>query len=532
MTATLVCTLLFLAPIVGSLLATNDAIPLPLLIGLGIGAVPYIAIVLYKRRFLEGSLAALVVLSTMGADVPILPGATDYPGHVIGDILLVYGAILALGTVLVWRQESFEHSLPTLSLAAFVGWSIVSALFGGGPKSTIALQYSMFMGLGLVVFVLVQHIIRTGYIEFCSLVAMMVVAVAGHTAVAVAQMFNQGAFGLHRLGEGADIVVATASFPFGDVAMGTFVSGFTAMSFNLANLLVLTIPILLVFVARAGRARPLISLWAVVSFGVVRATTTDAGRGGLLVAIVCLCSLLLYTYRRRAISIFRSQSDKWTGSALQIFPAILGPLVVLYPSSAAGESSARSDVTESSNAKPSANHSQEGTTPAKSAVEDPTAVEELLEWLTSSSVPLFDLSNIGIRLQQYLVGIELFVRNPLVGIGGMNYVLMAEQYGITPRPGERLPLPIHNIYVALLAETGLVGFLLYVGTLALVLVYGVRLLRTPATDRSLVAATVAGIVGTLAFGFWDILQLYSGTGFFPLWILAGAIVGEYSRVTH
>jgi O-antigen ligase len=318
----------------------------------------------------------------------------------------------------------------------------------------------------------------------------------------------------------------------GDIAFGTFVSGFTGMSFNLANLVVLAFPALIVLTYRLTETRWYLSFPVIVSFGVVRASSSDAGRGALILAVLAFAVLSGWAYRSEVRSIVRTRILHRASSVCCISAILAGLPLLFYPSSKSGDTSTTGirDATD-----PAGGSSAGGGGPSTGGpapVADVALANRLLEQITTVSVPFFDLSNLGVRLQQYLVGLVITARYPIFGLGGMNFVLVAERYGIDPRAGESLPLPIHNIYVTLLAETGIVGFLLYVGTLCLVLLYGFRLLQSTKTDRLLVAGVMAGLIGSLGFGFWDHLQLYHATGFFPLWILAGSLVGEYQRVAR
>lgn len=499
--------------------------PIPVLFGLAFVVGLYSTAVLLTREWIRGGLIALIVFALFGADVPLLASSNHFHGNIVGELLLIHGPIVALLAVVWWKRVNVRPvSFPTYTLGAFVLWSVVAALFGGGPNTGVALWFSFFAACGWVVFVLLQETVRKGWLRFQTVVSLVVIGVAGHTAVGVAQLVNQGGFGLTQLGEGGDFTIAVLTIPGApSIHMGTFVSGFTGMSFQLANLLVLTIPVLLVFVYRSRRTwqAALLGGWTVVSFVVVRATTTDAGRGGLVIALACQGLLVVYVFRPSiagAVRRVRIQSQQWSARSFSLLSPIVGMAAVMYPSSMSSSSSLKTDVViDGTQATMVGNQLRE------------RRLVWLSEYLRSSSIPLVDLSNLGVRIQQYVLGLELFLYRPLFGLGAMNYVLVAEQYGIVPPPGNTYPLPIHNVYITLLVETGIVGCLLYVGTFLLVGVYAFRLLSVPGSDRLLIIAVVSGIAGSLAFGFWDVLQLYYGSGFFPLWLLAGALVGEYRR---
>jgi O-antigen ligase len=97
----------------------------------------------------------------------------------------------------------------------------------------------------------------------------------------------------------------------------------------------------------------------------------------------------------------------------------------------------------------------------------------------------------------------VFASHPIVGIGGMNFVHIAEEYGLPVPDGYAHPRLIYNTYLALLTETGLLGFALYTGTIAVVGYYGWRLIRARSTGTLLVAGTLAGLLGIAAYSFWN-----------------------------
>jgi O-antigen ligase len=116
-------------------------------------------------------------------------------------------------------------------------------------------------------------------------------------------------------------------------------------------------------------------------------------------------------------------------------------------------------------------------------------------------------------------------QHPLFGIGGANFIYFSTMYGLSE------PYPLHSIYIALLAETGILGFVSYVIVVCSVLWYSWKLGLEASDNNLLYIGIFCGMIGYLAFGFWDVLQLIKITSLIPFWILAGAIVGEYVK-TH
>lgn len=75
------------------------------------------------------------------------------------------------------------------------------------------------------------------------------------------------------------------------------------------------------------------------------------------------------------------------------------------------------------------------------------------------------------RTSEMLTGLNMFVKNPLLGVGAGNYPNNYQEYtrelGLELRSGERDP---HSLYVQILAETGVFGGLAFVGFAVLLLV--------------------------------------------------------------
>jgi O-antigen ligase len=132
---------------------------------------------------------------------------------------------------------------------------------------------------------------------------------------------------------------------------------------------------------------------------------------------------------------------------------------------------------------------------------------------------------LGIRLRQYVVGINISLEHPIFGIGGANYPYVADRYGLPSTLGN-VPFPLHNIYIALLAETGFIGAFFYAIALGLVIVSGWRLYTNEYTSTPLAIGLLSSIVGYLAVAFWVVNVRF--VMILPFWLLMGALLGEYA----
>jgi O-antigen ligase len=516
----LISCLTFLTPILSII---TD---IPALIFVAIFGAGYCVIILLLRQLLVGALVGLIVASPFAANVPLASHTylATLPGH-LGPQLWLVQAPLLLSVILVILpnlRNILDGATRTEGLfAVFVGWTVLAAIFGATARLDTALYFSLLMAQAFISFVLLRYVVQQQILSFRTVLQVFVGTILAQCIVAVAQFFHGSSFGITTLGEGDSIPLSTLSFgPLGTFSTGTYVQGFSGMSFILASLIILTAPIIIsISVDRKDISR--ISLMGVVLVmtAVLRATASDAARGGLAVSIMLLIMGILYmaTIRDKSSAVgsrVNTSSIRNLKQSKSVLVSTLTAILILfYPSSTSGAES----VTTNVNAEPTTSSSQ-------SAAGQSTGrgVEKILETL---SIPYFDLTSLGVRFQQYFGGLDLMFQHPLFGIGGANFIYYSTMYGLSE------PYPVHNIYIALLAETGIPGFVSYVIVVCSVLWYSWKLGLGASDNNLLYIGIFCGIVGYLSFGFWDHLQLTRITSLIPFWILAGAIVGEYVK-TH
>jgi hypothetical protein len=517
----LVIGLTFITPVLSLVLDVS------VIVFVALTGIVYGVLALVMRRIVVGFFDGLIVTSTFAANVPL--ASHSYTANVVGHLgpelwlvnVPLVGMLVYLIVTIPEHDRILYLSRAEQVFGAFVIWSVLSAVFGRVVRLDVALYFSFMMFQALIAFIACRYVTQKDVFSFRMVVEVFVLVVCAQAAVGLAQIANGGSFGLSFLGEGPSAVVAMFSFGMlGELPAGTFVSGFTGMSFHLAALIVLITPSLLVLTLRAsGWQRWALVVMTLVLTAVLRATGTDAGRGGFIVALVTFVAALGILYRRGLIDFLVPNATRIRAFQRTVLPAALavlaGVIVLFYPSSESGVSSRLTDLNAGSG---SAASGTSGTT----SVSHHGIVESMLRDL---SIPFFDISSLGIRFQQFVIGLELFVQYPIFGIGGANFAYVATKYGLP------YPMPLHNTYIALLAETGLPGLVLYLATLVIVLRYGWRAATADVTgeNRLLFLGVLSGMVGYLAFGFWDILSLIKVTGLFPFWILAGAVVGQYRR---
>jgi O-antigen ligase len=127
----------------------------------------------------------------------------------------------------------------------------------------------------------------------------------------------------------------------------------------------------------------------------------------------------------------------------------------------------------------------------------------------------------------WTVGYRMFRDNPVTGVGVGNFEKSSVHYLLEPGEIKRAefivdtPKVAHNTYLHVLAELGIVGFLLFMSIIGFALVCALRAARTFARKDDvrmelLARATLIGLIGLLSACFF-ISEMYSK----QLWLLLG-----------
>jgi O-antigen ligase len=378
------------------------------------------------------------------------------------------------------------------------------------------------MGESWLVFAAIAKGVEQNVLRARTVVEVFSATVSVHATVGIIQFLNRGPLGFSQLGEGGFSGVEQAVLgPLGTFLVGGHVSGF-ASPFGLSVLAVMLGPIALALALRAGRRKRLAWFGAfLLSALVTPMTGSDTARGALIVGVVAL-GIGLAVRRIRADSRSSSllsdgnHSGNWLSGTVSVF---IGGLFLFFPTGGSGKPSKLSGQPNGGASVTEPSTGASSTTPSGISAEGGIPVD-----IQNISVPLFDLSNLGIRLQQYVIGIDLFSRYPLFGIGGANFTYVA---------GDTLLwLPevrnhrIHNLYIELLAETGLPGFIFYLGAVTYAVLGAIQLALSD--DTLLYLGVGAGLVGFLGAAFFG--AVLDVTNYqLPFWILCGVVVGEWHR---
>ena len=125
------------------------------------------------------------------------------------------------------------------------------------------------------------------------------------------------------------------------------------------------------------------------------------------------------------------------------------------------------------------------------------------------------------RFQLYYSAINMFKSNPIWGIGLGNFFFSYPKYGaIATLPG--LWSSAHNIYLHILAEQGIIGFILFYGIIVYCLIKLFRIIKMAkqATQRWWYLGLIGSIVSVMVHGLVDSLFQFRPFSFM-LWSLIG-----------
>ena len=546
----LVVGLLFFVPILTRGFRTHGIESgLAVLIPLVVICMAYGLLIYRIDRPILGLFVAFMVFVTVWA--PDLPWAPT-PGSLAWATTQNWLAGVALIGLLVyytwygWEPQTY-FSRAHLAFGGFVVWTFLSVPFVAGPYPRFAFQFGLYVLQAWAVFAVVSWLAESGRLSLSAVSVTLAFVVAGHAVVGLIEFVEGVSFGLTGTIKPAVVVSQLSLGPLGIHPVGPYVSGFVGSS-ALGSLLAMVAPLILVLTLRARGPQRVVwaASWLLCTF-VLRLTEWDTGRGAFLLgtAIVAV-GVARYYQTKHGSSI---DSVRPVSVAFNTFIVTLGVATTLLPSADSGSPvriAAGSALVLDRGVRPSLTEAVDGVgagvvRPVSAVVGVTRATnetvkvtnasadygpkylspEESISTLHSVSLPLFDLSGLGVRLRQIVAGFDLFLQYPVFGIGGGNFHFVAEAFGL-PKP-----MWLHNVFVALLAETGLPGFLLYIAALGFVVAAGGRLLVYEDgrnDDWLLMLGIVAALCGHFGTMLFQPVYLRAQV-LLPFWALCGLLVG-------
>ncbi|RRJ28339.1 O-antigen ligase family protein [Halocatena pleomorpha] len=481
----------------------------PLLAVVAIAGVVYASGIVLTDNLLEGMCSGIIVLCTFQAEIPIagISRGGRLGAYTVEIMLADVAAVPLVVLLAMWSSTRFR--LPTdrhgriavYALAGLVVWSVIAAVVGDGPSTMMGLFFSVAQLRHLLLFGTAMVIGR--YVGLRTIAYSLLIAVSGHTLFAIAEVFNRGSFGLSYLGEASGY--GFEIFHIGPMAVtaSTYAGGFTGISRILITLLFLVMPVAIERVIRGSNWQQMLSL-GFITGGVflLRVNASDSGWAAFLLTVLLLFGSIVYIHLRTNET--RSGPyDYARGYATTVGAGLLSCLLFL----------SRTSSEKAPEPKPTPE--PKGDSGMLSQVDSEMVVSVV------DAVPLINTGNLSIRVQQYIAALEIGITNPLFGIGGMNFSLVAQNYGV-PRA-----ISMHNVYLSFLVGTGIPGVILFVTSLLAVLFVAVKNAMTvDDEDRLLWAMIACGMLGFHAINFWIAAGEIGKVAYMTFWMLAGAVVGS------
>jgi hypothetical protein len=433
----------------------------------------YLAVVLAAKRVFEGITSAVFVLALFDITITLVEG----PGIATIDIVAVDVVAVPLLFVLLYEslsdQVSFRFdwsAVAVVGFVAFVCWTFAAGVVANGVSAVAPMLFATEQLRYLVLFVVTALIVqRTS--AWCAIYP-FVIASIGNLLVSLAQIANGGMLGFPFLGEPPDRFLGAFVLGGFEIATGFHAGGFVGHGRELAMVLLMCIPLVLVVSLRHSWMHTFFAaLIVVASILSIRVADTDAGWATLILLGAVFGAYVLADL----IGTMRARYPRI--AAVSVLGCACGMAFVL---------------------------ARGGLAVVRSA---------------SGSIPLLRTDTLQSRIRGYVAAVEIALDHPLFGLGGKNFYLVSEQYGLWEDLG------IHNTFLSHLAATGFVGLFFYLVSVLAVLFIALRLAHeTSGNERLLWVATVCAMVGFHAYSSW--MMAYHWTvGNSAFWLLAGTTVG-------
>lgn len=455
------------------------------IVPLGAAVVTVLAVGVLTRRTTTVLTAGTIVFLTVNADVPLAAAASSTARielFVVDPFLVA--AILALATDV--RRRRIAVRLPSgaaraaaIGVACFVVWTWVSGIVAVGGHRLAGIAFATFQTRALVTFAFGYLVVRRYSIR--TVAGALLVPFAGHALLALVMVGVGGGLGLSVLGDQPVTIEWNYTvYQVGPVGIrtGLYAGGFTGTSRVLSAALLIVAPILgIELIGHRDRT----GLWH-----------RETSLGGLVIGPLVTVGLL--------VTLVSTASSTMFGAVI-----VTAGATALF----VGVRRTRRRIDESFG------------TPGAFVLSVLLGLAGGL-WSFLAVMRLdVGVNNVTIRRAQYRAAARLWADNPLLGVGGQNFQFLATEWGVSRS------LSVHNVYLALLAETG-IGLAFFLLALGGSFAAGLwLLLRADESDGEY--GLLAGMLVYLAIAAWtEIATSIVLTGL--LWLFAGLLCGRYVRL--
>lgn len=452
-------------------------------LGVALVCAVYGGLVALDRDIVGGLIAAVLVLVTFNADYPLV--AVD--GIELKLLLLDVPLGVLLVTVLTqgadqWFPDNRWGRIALVSMAGFVAWSFLSAIVGNGPSRIVALIFALEQLRFLALFVVGLWVVQQ--IDFRVLLAGLMIVLASHEVFGLIQFAVGGTFGLTELGAGPEKYISVIQVAGTEVTTGTYAGGFTGGGRILVAIFLMLVPVLLM-ISLSGAYLHRLAAGGTLLLGIfhLRISDTDAGLGAFLLTCLFTGGILVYHNRKQV----RYAVESGLVSILTMFGSMI--IYVQRGRNVGSSVEHPPDSNDATNAGGDSNMSSDN--PTNTPTGNSTDVQPTIFKKVFS---MFQFDTLNIRVAQYVAALRIWYANPLFGLGGRNFRLVATRHGLPE------PVYIHNTYLALLAEIGFPGMLFYICAIFATMYDGLReYIRSASRSLLTRALLICGIVGYCAY---------------------------------
>lgn len=507
--------LTFLLIVFAPLLSIYASIP-PILIVLITGIV-YLFAIIHIGGVVEGVLCAPFALVTFNANFPILSHAGRSLNLYLVDLVLIPLLFIFL---FIERPQTVpslsKESLPGYALSVVVLMSFISAAVGNGPSQLLALFFAVMQIRYLLLFLLAVIVVRRA--GFMVVVYPFLITTAGHIAYASAEAFAGHSFGLTYLGDLSRQYGHIPPRVVGpiQIQVGLFPGGLVGSSRILAAMILLSLPFLFWFFSQYhGVRRYIIGLTIVIMTVYMIIPASSAVLGAFILTLLMIVIVFTAYYGRQDI-----EYSKSIGFAVLLIP-VEYLLFKYLPRGMARQNGGGKNGSQTF-PRLSGDGNIRSLTTDKIFEGSGKIIESSFHMI--KSFPIIS-DNLTTRLFQYVIALDIALQYPLFGIGGWNFRLVANSYGLLHS------YDLHNTYLAYLAGIGVIGFAAFLISIIAILWVIIELaVSIEHQSRLLFGLLLCGFLGFHALAFWVVLYV-TPVAYGVFWALCGAIIGYRHAVT-
>ncbi len=136
------------------------------------------------------------------------------------------------------------------------------------------------------------------------------------------------------------------------------------------------------------------------------------------------------------------------------------------------------------------------------------------------------------RIPMVQIAINLIEAHPLGGVGINNYAVVMKKYNdtILGRHFKSIPRPVHNMFLLVTGETGIIGLLMLLLLLYFFLATALKSARSP--DETISITNISVLAGILAMCAHGMVDKHSPSGYALFYVLMAMVAATYFLNRH